>query len=113
LFVVRSDQDPGTSSRIASAGDDREFATLLEEIGGGPGPPGEVGRGDAPALPRARAEIRQLYEGGSPQAHRLRYGPVVFDLARRRSRAAQHRVHGTTCRNEETQCQAFWKPSAS
>ena len=35
---------------------------------------------DAPPLPRARAEIRQLYEGGSLEAHRFRYALVAFDF---------------------------------
>jgi voltage-gated potassium channel len=40
----------------------------------------EPAMSDAPPLPRARAEIRQLYEGGSPEAHRFRYGLVAFDF---------------------------------
>ena len=35
----------------------------------------------AGSLKRGKARLRQLYEGGSPVAHRFRYGLLVFDLA--------------------------------
>jgi voltage-gated potassium channel len=35
---------------------------------------------EAAPFRRAKASIRDLYEGGTPQAHRFRYGLLVFDL---------------------------------